>query len=301
MLKKNIVLNTSGSQSVEVFFKSKNTTTNKYTKCSDITENALETTLLELDNEEKRRGRKKKSKIYFPKETENAIVEYINETDNIKKQALYNDIIKYSFEKLAENMINTFSFSYIESTYKDLKHEVVSHMFLNITKYQQPKGKAFSYFGQMAKNYLIIENNNAYDAKKITKSIQSEENSDTYDFDIIDDSHEHDLKSNETKEFIKLMVEYWEVNIPYIFKKKRDIDIAISINELLKNASDLDYFNKKALYLLIREMSGHKTQYITKVIKKLMSHYSEVKNQYYATGNIDCNKYITLKSARKKT
>jgi hypothetical protein len=187
---------------------------------------------------------------------------------------------------LAENIINTFSFSYIPEVYNDIKTEVVSHMLLNIDKFEATKGKAFSYFSIMAKNYLIIANNQYYNDLKVNYSIQSDEASEYYEFDVTDDSHDKNVKSQEVKEFVKLMVEYWEVNVPNVFKKKRDIDIAYAVVELFRNVGALEFFNKKALYLLIREMTGYKTQYITRVINKMQSHYDEIKLSYYNSGII---------------
>ena len=59
----------------------------------------------------KKRGRKKRSKMYFTQTTEDAIVKYNNETNVAKRHKIYDDDIKYAIEKLAENIINTFKFS----------------------------------------------------------------------------------------------------------------------------------------------------------------------------------------------
>jgi hypothetical protein len=82
------------------------------------------------------------------------------------------------------------------------------------------------------------------------------------------------------------MVDYWEINITSVFKKDRDIEIAYAVMELFRNVNSLEFFNKKALYLLVREMTGHKTQYITRVINKMMIYYPTIKNMYYTTGII---------------
>ena len=235
----------------------------------------------------KKRGRKPDTKkMYFTPDTENSIVKYCAESNTGNKNKIYNEEIKYAFEKLAENIINTFSFSYILETYSDIKTEVVSHMLLNIDKYQQDKGKAFSYFSIMAKNYLIIANNQYYSNLKTVYSIQSDESDDNYSFDIVDETHGKNIHSQEVKEFVKLVVKYWEINIPFVFKKKRDIEIAYAVVELLSNVGSLEFFNKKALYLLVREMTAHKTQYITRVINKMQSRYNEIKISYYNDSNI---------------
>jgi hypothetical protein len=71
-----------------------------------------------------------------------------------------------------------------------------------------------------------------------------------------------------------------------LFVKDRDKAIADSINELFKNRNDLYSYNKKALYILIRERTGVHTQYITKVVGKLKLIYAELYTEYNKTGHI---------------
>lgn len=243
----------------------------------------------------KKRGRKKRSKMYFTQTTEDAIVKYNNETNVAKRHKIYDDDIKYAIEKLAENIINTFKFSYIGDQYKDIKTEVVSKMVIEMDKYVQCKGKAFSYFSIIAKNHLIISNNEAYKELKVTKSIESGDENDNFEYDIMDDAHYSNIKNSETEEFIRLLVDYWDSNITSVFKKNRDIEIAFAVVELFRNVDALEFFNKKALYLLIREMTGHKTQYITRVINKMTTHYSGVKDMYLTDGVIAEETFFTGK------
>ena len=246
--------------------------------------------LSDIEKGVKKRGRKKRSKMYFTQETEDAIVKYNNETNVAKRHKIYDEDIKYPLEKLAENIINTFKFSYIGDQYRDIKVEVVSKMIIEMEKYVQTKGKAFSYFSIIAKNHLIISNNEAYKELKVTKSIDESFNNpdkDNFDYDIMDNAYAEDIQNTETQEFIRLLVEYWENNITSVFKKNRDIEIAYAVMELFRNVNSLEFFNKKALYLLVREMTGHKTQYITRVINKMTTHYSNIKNMYLTEGNIE--------------
>jgi len=234
-----------------------------------------------------KKKRTKKSKMYFTVDTEDGIVAYCAEKDPYLKNKIYNERIKYSFEKLAENIINTFSFSYIPESYEDIKTAVISHMLINIDKYKKDKGKAFSYFSIMVKNCLIILNNQFYSELKTNYSIQAGEKNDQFEFDILDEDDEKRMKKDENAEFIKIIVEYWEKNIPFVFKKRRDMDIAQAVIELLSNVSSLEFFNKKALYLLIREMTGHKTQYITRVLTKMQMHYAGIKESYHRDGTLE--------------
>ena len=118
----------------------------------------------------KKRGRpKSKKKLYFGPEVQDAIVRYNTNPDNhALRNKIYGEEIHKAFDKLAENIINTFKFTYFDVPFKDVKHEVVAFMVMNLHKYDHTKGsKAFSYFSIVAKNYLILHNNANYKKLKM--------------------------------------------------------------------------------------------------------------------------------------
>ena len=113
--------------------------------------------------------RKKKSRIYFTDDTEQAIIEYNKTTDGTLRNRIYKERIQYPFEKLAENILNTFKFSYFDISKADVQSEVVSTLIEKIHMFKEGRGKAFSYFSIVAKNHLILKNNGNYKRfKKVT-------------------------------------------------------------------------------------------------------------------------------------
>jgi hypothetical protein len=83
-----------------------------------------------------------------------------------------------------------------------------------------------------------------------------------------------------------LLIEYFDNNMDVIFKKKRDIDILNAIIVLLRRREFIDNFNKKALYLRIRDLTGYKTHYITKVVNKIRPIYKNIIKEFYRTGTV---------------
>ena len=75
-----------------------------------------------------------------------------------------------------------------------------------------------------------------------------------------------------------------------MFKKQRDIRIAYSIIELMKRIDDIENFNKKSLYILIREMADVNTSHITSVVNVMKKYYKKILNEYYLNGAIINNK-----------
>ena len=205
-----------------------------------------------------------------------------NETRPHRKERIYNEHIRTAFEKLAENIIHTFKFYYFDVPSEDVKHEVVSFLYMNIHKFTEGKGKAFSYFSIVAKNYLILHNNNNY------KRMKQHDGEDVMDYkrDPITE-----LRSKEARtmkmEYIEQLAEYWRHNLSTVFKRKKDLDVANAVVELIDMRENIDNFNKKALYILIREMTGSNTQHITRVINVMRKHHNKLQQTYLSTGSVE--------------
>ena len=116
--------------------------------------------------------KKSKKKLYFGPEVQDAIIKYNESSNDSERNKIYGNEIHKAFDKLAENIINTFKFTYFDYPFEDIKAEVVSFLVMNMHKYDHTKGsKAFSYFSIVAKNYLILHNNNNYKRLKIHDNI----------------------------------------------------------------------------------------------------------------------------------
>lgn len=226
--------------------------------------------------------RKRKNKIYFTQETENAIIKYNKSDDPIERNSIYKEEIQYPFEKLAENVLNTFKFSYFDVPKEDVMMEVVSVLIQKIHMFKEGKGKAFSYFSIVAKNYLILNNNSNYKRYKRTDLMSQMPETWNPENDFYESEQGHEFN-----EFKELMLEYWDKNLTKVFTKKRDIQIADAILELFRRSQYIENFNKKHLYLLIREMTDCKTHYITKVVNVMKEHQKKMLNDYLDYGEVN--------------
>jgi hypothetical protein len=229
-----------------------------------------------------RKRKPKEPRIYFTQKTENAIIKYLATEGTNERNEIYNKYIQYSFYKLAENIIHTFKFYYTDSdTIEELKHEVVTFLLEKLHLYNPTKGKAFSYFGTIAKRYLIVYNENNY--KKLQDSIDiGEIDESEHTVEVIDD----DNNSYAFDSFINQYVKYIDANLTQLFPKSNDAKTADAIVELFRKRETLEVFNKKALYIYIREMIDISTPQITKIIKKLDTLRLRLYNEYYRYGHI---------------
>jgi len=236
----------------------------------------------------KRKPKTPSNKMYFTPDTQKSIIKYNLESDVAIRNDIYNNEIKYPFEKLVENIFNTFKFSYFETGPQDVQKETVSHLVANIQKYDPTKGKAFAYFSIIAKHYLIALNNGTW--KRRNQHVEIGEEYDEHTVQL--QSEDKHYKSEEMKDFMKLMIEFWENNVGKIFNKQRDLEIANAVIELFRSSDRIDAFNKKALYLYIREISSCKTQQITKVINRMKQYQSNISKSYVVNGSINTGNYI---------
>lgn len=209
--------------------------------------------------------------MYFGPEVEEAIIRYNLCEDQVERSRIYDLEIKYAFEKLTENIIHTFKFYYTDGQdLKTVQHDVISFLIEKLPKFTANKGKAFSYFSIVAKNYLILQNNKNF--KKLV---------DTTTIDTVSDTLESTNSSNsDIERFLNQYVEYWDVNLDVHFPRRQDRQVAAAMVELFRKRESLEIFNKKALYVYIREMSNASTQQITKMVKVMKEKYVKIYNAY---------------------
>ena len=256
-----------------------------------------------MDNIIKAAKKKRQKRNYFTQETEDAIVQYNLSNDKKFKSNIYSKEIHYPFYKLTENIIHTFKFYYTDGVenLEDLQHEIMVFLLDKIHLFDPSKGaKAYSYFGTIVKRWLIIYNQKNY--KKKIKSVDIGDITKHQNLDIGDDSFfvlntklqqtsqkfiESDSnfgdelytlgykKGDRLSIFVDLYVKYITDNIYTYFPKEYDAQIADCILELFRKRDAIDVFNKKALYIYIREMIDVKTPKITKIANKLYKVFKE--------------------------
>jgi len=243
---------------------------------SDILLNEEEVLLTKKGEPRKRKPKTKNN--YFTIETEEAILRYRAAKNQGERNRIYNQDIHYGFYKLVENIIHTFKFYYTEvDNIEDLKYEVISFLLQKLDLYDQSKGKAYSYFGTIAKRYLIIYNQKNY-KKLVAKADIGEQNDDDALLNsILVKEPEPEL---DKLDVVELFIKYVDNNLLELFDKTEELKVADAILEIFKKRENIDIFNKKAVFIYVKEMTDNQSNTITKVIKKLKNIYKTILNQY---------------------
>jgi len=233
---------------------------------------------------------KKNKKQYFGPEVDQSILKYNRETDPAVKSRIYHDELRYPFEKLVENVIHTWKFYYTDNaTLNQYQHEVVTFLVERLHKFDETKGsKAFSYFNMIAKNHCILN------AKKNYKKILDHKR---IDIDTSIDLPAEDTAedNNQLQSFFAKYLTYWEDKVSLYYKKERDQQLAESVLELFRRRDRIEVFNKKALYIYIREMTDANTQQITKIVKEMKMLWKMMYSDFLEKGFIPKDKIYNLK------
>ena len=240
----------------------------------------------------------KKNKNYFTHDTELAIIKYVNTEDYAERNKIYREEIHYALFKLTQNLIHTFKFYYTEETnLEDLQHEVITFLLTKLDRFNPAVGaKAYSYFGTVAKRYLIASNQKNYKKRLELLSLDNlnieQEDGEFIHGDVLDvNGIQTDSKVyhpvDEVSEFLDLYIIYCTDNIYELFPKDEDAQIADAILELFRKREHITIFNKKALYIYIREIIDVKTPRITKVASELGDLYKKQYAFYVENGYAD--------------
>lgn len=240
----------------------------------------------EFDNSfTRKRGRKaNKEKQYFTIITEAAICAYNEETSERLRNKIYQEYIYKPFCKLAENLIHTFKFYHFDVPRADVKHAVVAFLHEKIHNYNQSKGKAFSYFSIVAKNYLIVENRKNYNHQ----SGKGELDEIDLERDLNREESERDYIET-LRNFIDEFIEWYRPRLTQFYETEEQIEVAESVLELMamSRRDELEFFNKKALYILIKERTSSTTHVITPVITCIKEDFQYLWEHYAKHGKID--------------
>ena len=208
---------------------------------------------------------------YFTKDHENAILEYASIIDHKRKSELYVKYIQPAFDEMVNKIVFTYKFNTLPNI-DDLKNECKIWLTTILDKFDTSKGsKAFSYFSVITKNWFI---------HKVKKNNNRRE---IYLEDIADISQEEQLiyedsylKDREIKEFWTALEDELEI---WGSKKMKTNEEKVykAIKIIFTNNDSIEIFNKKAIYLYIREITGLNTKQVVSNLKRFKIKYEDFK------------------------
>ena len=213
--------------------------------------------------------RTKNPRNYFTKVHENAIIEYNNITDNRRRTELYVQFIQPAFNEMVDKIVFTYRFTTLPNI-DMLRDDCKVWLTTVLDKFDPSKGsKAFSYFSVITKNWFIQK------VKKTKRSRQRETQFEDLtketEMKFVSEEMTYDSE-REWREFWSLLwveIETWDK----LKLKPNERKVLEAIKILLQSSEDIEIFNKKAIYLYIREITGLNTKQIVNSLNKLRHRY----------------------------
>ena len=222
-------------------------------------------------------AKKRRKTAYFTKVHEQAIIDFNNSTDLEEREKLYSQYIGPVFSEMVDKIVFTYRFTSLPNC-DALRDECKIWLTTVIQKYDPAKGsKAFSYFSVITKNWFIHKVKKNSKAKQMEVPIEDVMIKSSVDEKLIVGHGYYEERTD--REFWNQLwkeIESWDTgNL-----KPNEHKVLEAIKLLLSNPDSIEIFNKKAIYLYIREITGLNTKQIVNNLNKMRVKYRAFKKKW---------------------
>ena len=214
--------------------------------------------------------------MYFTQEHEDAIIRYTSTTDNKIRSQIYIKWIQPAFDEMVDKIVYTYRFTNLPNI-DDLRDECKVWLTTVLNKYDPNKGsKAFSYFSVITKNWFIhkVKQTTRRNQREVDYEIAAKEIDEKY---VISNNQYYDKREKE--EFwthLWTEIDSWDASI--MNENERKVYEAVKI--LLNSVDEIEIFNKKAVYLYLRELTGLNTKQVVSQLNKMRKKYRYFKSDW---------------------
>jgi len=198
-------------------------------------------------------------------------------TNCVKERTeLYVNYIGPAFNEMVDKIVFTYKFTNLPNC-ESLRDECKIWLMTILDKYDPNKGsKAFSYFSVITKNWFI------HKVKKQQKRNKREINYDNipkrFEEEFLSTNESYVTTREEEEFWISFYSElgFWDVSQ----MKENDVKVYKAIVILFESKDEIDIFNKKAIYLYLREITGLNTKQIVNSLKKFRKKYHNFRQDW---------------------
>ena len=224
---------------------------------------------------------------YFTKETDKYLQKFLEATTPEEKHAIFTDHIRPAFEKLIENLIYVYRFYNIDDM-ETLKKDCLANLYEIIPKFKvapDPKEKGsrgFSYFNVIAKNWFIQKTRERNKRNRLESDLHYDLDHEAVKSDPNFSMTPHEDEVEEREFWVKFYeeMEGWRDKLT----KKTERQVLEAVIFLMKNPDLVSIYNKKAVYLYLRELTGLNTKQVVVNLKKIKGLFLKWKDRYYTSG-----------------
>jgi hypothetical protein len=224
----------------------------------------------------KKKRRKRTKNYYFTKVHEDAIVEYARSADYARRTKLYVELIQPALDQMVDKIVYTYRFTTLPNI-GSLQDDCKVWLTTILDKFDPSKGsKAFSYFSVVTKNWFIhqVKQN----ARRARKEVYIEDMINQLEEDVVSQEKQYpDVR--EDREFWNNFYEElsnWDQDM----LKENEKKVLQAVKILFESSNDIEIFNKKAIYLYLREITGLNTKQVVNNLNKLRKKYRVFKGKW---------------------
>ena len=214
--------------------------------------------------------------MYFTQVHEDAILKYAASDCRKEKTELYVKLIQPAFSEMVDKIVFTYKFTTLPNI-DELRDDCKIWLTTILGKYDvSKKSKAFSYFSVITKNWFIHKVKQR--AKRAKREVDYDDAIKELSFEqiVYYDTHEKEREKKEFWQHLELEMDGWGTND--MNENERKVYEAIRV--IMNSVEDIDIFNKKAIYLYFREITGMNTKQIVTQLNKFRKKYKLFKNDW---------------------
>lgn len=227
---------------------------------------------------------RKKSNIYFGKQLQNIIIQYINSNDQAYRDKLYTQHINAAFKKIASSLVNKYHIQSRLQNSEIITLECISFMIQKMPLFDSSRGRAFSFFTVVAKNFILNALNKGIKHNERFTSLNYE-NKDKQQVALLDQcSHnswtlyQQTRKNNDViNKTVENLISFIQQQFVKTRKTQGQTKICWALIQIMQDSQHLVQFNKKVVFLYIRELTNESSEIISRVLKQLTKHYYKIK------------------------
>lgn len=212
---------------------------------------------------------------YFGQKVDDAIVQYQTAEDVKLKHKVYTHEILPAFTKLSTYYYYTMP---VERN-PDIMHDCTSFLYEQLNKFDATKKRGFPYFNVIAKHYFIQKLKNKNKAAAMNENVFSLSDNQIEKVDIkpIDyEDVESTMERNQFIDYLKGCLPKWKE------QATKDTERAFydAIIAIFENVDNIEFFNQKALFFYIKEISSLNNKQVSSYLSKMKKKFAKIKAKY---------------------
>jgi len=214
--------------------------------------------------------------MYFTQAHEDAILKFCTSESHEEKEKLYIEWIQPAFNQMVDKIVFSYKFTNLPNI-DELRMECKVWLTTILDKYDPNRGsKAFSYFSVITKNWFI------HKVKKNTKRLQREVPYEEAELELqtsFVDPGDRYFQERTSREFWSHLwgeIESWNVD----YDKEAEKKVYEAVKIILSSVDEIEIFNKKAIYLYLRELTGMNTKQVVTHLNKMRGRYRDFKKDW---------------------